>query len=105
MRWIRQKKEWITMNDLSAKPNNDQSLLYFTIPLVILMVTCSSIGIWVQQFYSKETVDWLSQCIGQHISNLIFVTPILIASAFYASKGNKAAKIIWVGTMITNCEW
>ncbi|HZK83562.1 MAG TPA: hypothetical protein VFC58_02580 [Desulfosporosinus sp.] len=90
------------MNDLSSNPNNDQSLLYFTIPIVILMVTCSSIGIWVQQFYSKETVDWLSQCIGQDISNLIFVSPILIASAKYASKGHKTAKIIWIGTMITN---
>jgi len=66
------------------------------------MVTCSSIGIWVQEFYAKETVDWLSQCIGQDISNLFFISPILIASAFYASKGNKTAKIIWIGTMITN---
>jgi len=90
------------MNNLSSKPSNDKSLLYFTIPIVILITTCSSIGIWVQEFYSKETVDWLSQCIGQDISNLLFISPILIASAFYASKGNKTAKIIWIGTMITN---
>jgi len=102
MRWIREKKEWIKMNDISSKPTNDKSLLYFTIPIVILIATCSSIGILVQQFYSKETMGWLSQCIGQDISNLMFVSPILIVSSFYASKGHKAAKIIWIGTMITN---
>jgi len=95
-------KELTSMNDLSSKINNDKSLLYFSIPIVILMVICSSIGIWYQGLYSKETVGWLSQVTGQDISNLIFVSPILIVSAFYGSKGNKTAKIIWMGTMITN---
>ena len=95
-------KELINMNDVSSKPNHDKSVLYFSIPIVILMVICSSIGIWYHGLYSKEAVGWLSQVTGQDISNLIFVSPILIASAFYASKGNKTATIIWMGTMITN---
>src|SRR5665648_1186340 len=66
------------------------------------MVTCSTIGIWYQKLYSRETVGWLSQVIGQDISNIIFVSPILIASALNAVKGNRIAKIIWIGTMITN---
>ena len=90
------------MNNISPKLNNDKNLLYFTIPIVILAATCSSLGIWYQKLYSKETVGWLSQCTGQDISNLICVLPILLVSAFYASKGNRTAKIIWIGTMITN---
>lgn len=95
-------KELTTMDKLSSKTNNDKCMLYFSIPIVILIVICSSIGIWYQGLYSKETVGWLSQVTGQDISNLIFVSPILITCAFYASKGNKTAKIIWIGTMITN---
>ncbi|SMC16691.1 hypothetical protein SAMN02745134_00137 [Clostridium acidisoli DSM 12555] len=90
------------MDNASVKAKDDKTLLYLTIPIVILIATCSSIGIWHEQLYFKETVDWLSQCIGQDISNLFFVSPILLASAFYSSKGNKIAKIIWIGTIITN---
>lgn len=84
------------------EPKNNKNILYFTIPIVIFVVICSSIGIWNDKLYLNETVDWLSQCIGQDISNLFFVSPILLISAFYASKGNKIAKIIWIGSMVNN---
>lgn len=90
------------MNDTGIKVKDDTSLLYFTIPIVILMVTCSSIGILNKDLYSKQALDWLLQTIGQDISNIFCVAPILLLSAFFASKGNKNAKIIWIGTMITN---
>lgn len=90
------------MNNTSIKPKDEKNLLYLTILIVILIITCSGIGIWHQKLYFKESLDWLSQVIGQDISNVFFVSPILLASAFYASKGNKIAKIIWIGTMITN---
>lgn len=90
------------MNNVSYKSKSDNNILYLTIPIVILIVICSSLGIWNQKLYVKETIDWLSQCVGQDISNLFFVSPILLVSAFYASKGNRTAKIIWTGVMITN---
>ncbi|AKN34158.1 membrane protein [Clostridium carboxidivorans P7] len=80
----------------------DKYIIYFTIPIAILMVICSSIGIWHQKLYSKETIDWLSQCIGQDISNVFFVVPVLLVSGIGASKGCRTFKIIWLGTMITN---
>lgn len=90
------------MKKISVNTKEDKTLLYLTILIVILIATCSSIGIWHEQIYSKETVGWLSQCIGQDISNLFIVSPILLVSVFYASKGNKIAKIIWIGTIMTN---
>ena len=95
------KKPKIVTN-INNRSDIDNNILYFSIPIVILMVTCSNIGIWYQKLYSKETMSWLSQVVGQDFSNLIFVSPILIISAFYASKGNRFAKIIWIGTMVTN---
>lgn len=95
-------KGLISVNNVSYKSKSDNNILYLTIPIVILIVICSSLGIWNQKLYVKETIDWLSQCVGQDISNLFFVSSILLVSAFYASKGNRTAKIIWTGVMITN---
>lgn len=102
MRWIIKVKELNNLDNISVKPRDDKILLYLTILIVILVATCSSIGIWHEQLYSKETVNILSQCIGQDISNLFIISPILLVSAFNASKGNKIAKIIWIATIIIN---
>ncbi|WP_204988048.1 hypothetical protein [Sporolactobacillus pectinivorans] len=80
----------------------DKSFIYFTLPIVILMAVTSSIGIFYQGIYSRETIDWFSQTIGQDFSNLFVTVPALILSAFFASKGNRVGKIIWTGVMITN---
>ncbi|EKQ57437.1 MULTISPECIES: hypothetical protein [unclassified Clostridium] len=90
------------MDKLNLKTERNNMELRLTIVIAILIIVCSTTGISYQKLYSKETVDWLAQTIGQDISNLIFICPILLISAFYASKRNKAAQIIWIGTMLTN---
>jgi hypothetical protein len=90
------------MNNTSINSKGNKILLYLTILIVILVATCSGIGIWHEQLYYKETLDSLSQCIGADISNLFIISPILLVSAFYASKENRIAKIIWIGTMMIN---
>lgn len=76
--------------------------LNFTLPIVILIAICSGIGVFYQSLYSKETTDWLAQCVGQDLSNLCIIMPALLVSAYFAAKGSKIAKIIWLGVMITN---
>jgi hypothetical protein len=66
------------------------------------MTISSATGIWQQNFYFRETTYWLVQCVGQDISNLFFIAPILFVSALYSAKGSRIAKIIWIGAMITN---
>lgn len=61
------------MDNVTVEPKENKTLLYLTILIVILSGICSCIGIWNEQLYSKETMDWLSQCIGQDISNLFFI--------------------------------
>lgn len=90
------------MEKINSQLGKDRNFLYLTVPIVILMAICSAIGIWRQNLYFRETADWLAQCVGQDISNLFFVAPILLVSALYAARGNRMAKIIWVGAMITN---
>lgn len=91
-----------SINSKYIEINKDKVLVYFTIPIVVLIILCSGIGILNQDVYAKETIDWMSQCLGQDISNLVCVVPILIISAFLITKGVRGAKIIWAGTMLTN---
>ncbi|MDP4117035.1 MAG: hypothetical protein Q8903_12930 [Bacteroidota bacterium] len=77
-------------------------VILFTVPIVLLMAACSGIGVLNSEIYSRETDHWLIECIGQDLTNLIIIIPILIVSALFAVKGSKIAKIIWAGTMIAN---
>lgn len=76
--------------------------LYFTLPIVLLILICSGIGILKPDFYKRETADWLAQCVGQDFSNVFFIAPILLITSFLSARGGRIAKIIWAGTMITN---
>jgi hypothetical protein len=76
--------------------------LYLTIFIVLLIILCSGIGIGYPKLYEKETVDWMAQTLGQDISNIFFISPVLVLSAILVAKGSKIAKIIWIGTMLTN---
>ncbi|GGL61149.1 hypothetical protein [Sporolactobacillus putidus] len=87
---------------MKERSSANKTLLYFTVPTVILMAITSSIGIWYPDFYARETIDWVAQSIGQDISNLFIVVPVLIISAIFSSKGSRTAKLIWAGTMTTN---
>ncbi|MBE0649703.1 MAG: hypothetical protein IH595_02570 [Bacteroidales bacterium] len=79
-----------------------KGILYFTLLISVLMILTSATGIWHQEVYSLETHEWISQSIGQDIANLFFIIPLLILSALLVVKGNKRAKIVWTGIMLTN---
>ncbi|MCO7125852.1 hypothetical protein NIE88_08715 [Sporolactobacillus shoreicorticis] len=80
----------------------DKGILFFTVPVAVLMVTTSCFGILCSDVYAKETISWYAQTIGQDLSNLLVVVPLLLFSSFFASKGNKVGIFVWLGTMITN---
>lgn len=84
------------------KVKQDRSFLYFTFPIIALMLVTSSIGILNSGIYSRETTDWQAQTIGQDYSNLVVTVPALLIAALFAAKGNRIGKIIWAGVMITN---
>lgn len=87
---------------MNERTEHQNYFLYFTIPIALLILLCSGIGILKPDFYKRETIDWLAQCVGQDFSNVLFVTPVLIITSVFSAKGNRVARIIWAGTMITN---
>ncbi len=81
----------------------DSKLLFFTLPITFLTMTCSLIGLFVPDFYWRETADWQVQCLGQDLSNLLVVVPGLLVSACLAARGSRSGKLIWIGLMAANC--
>ena len=51
MTWIRKIKGVKKINNISFESKNDKDILYFTIPIVILIAICSGIGIWYGKLY------------------------------------------------------
>lgn len=58
--------------------------LALTGAIAILVCVASSLGLFVQQTYAKESESWIMQAKGQDIANLISI-PLLIGSAFLVS--------------------
>jgi hypothetical protein len=87
---------------MKERSERQNYFLIFTLPIVLLILVCSGTGILQPDFYGKETSDWIAQCMGQDFSNVFYVAPILLITSFLSSKGDRIAKIIWAGTMITN---
>lgn len=87
---------------MKKRTENQNYFLYFTLPIVLLILFCSGIGILSPDLYRRETADWLAQCVGQDFSNVFFVAPILLITSFLSVKGIRIFKIIWAGAMITN---
>jgi hypothetical protein len=75
-------------------------VLLLSIPLVAGIVLTSSVGLFTEDFYSRETPNWELQSWVQDMVNLFLVTPLLCVSALMAFKGNKTSFVIWAGTIV-----
>lgn len=62
------------------------------------MVMTSAIGLYTDNFYTRETLNWATQSIGQDMIDLFLIAPILLLSAIFSSRGNKTGVLVWVGT-------
>ncbi len=64
------------------------------------MAFASAMGVFVASTYSKESVLWAAQGIGQDIANLFFVFPALLISLYFVNKGSLRGILIWLGLLI-----
>src|ERR1035437_3088525 len=78
---------------------NDTNILLLSIPTAILTALVSYAGIFIGSTYSKETVNYAAQGIGQDYVNLFIVVPALIIAAFFAYRKSKIGLFIWSGAM------
>lgn len=75
-------------------------ILYFSLPILALVAYVSYVGLSTPDFYKAETLNWQTQSYGQDLLDLFLAVPVLLLSSIFAARGNKAAWLIWGGTIV-----
>lgn len=73
--------------------------LWLSLPIAVLAVAGSLVGILVGGIYARETANWAGQSVGQDIANL-FLYPLLLGLAFLAARGSLRAYLAWTGLLV-----
>lgn len=73
--------------------------LWFTAPIAILLAIASSAGVFVNDLY-RDSPSFAAQAEGQDVISLVVVLPMLIVTAWLASRGSPHARLIWLGSLI-----
>jgi hypothetical protein len=78
-----------------------KTILAFSVPLLLLLIIASSIGLFTENFYSKETLNWQIQSVGQDMIDLFLIVPSLIITTLliYRKKSFKSM-LPWSGTLL-----
>jgi hypothetical protein len=72
--------------------------LWLTLPIAVMAIVGSIVGILVDDIYAEETPNWAAQGIGQDIGNLI-AFPVLLVLAYAASRGSLRAYLASAGVL------
>ena len=78
----------------------ETTILVFSLPLALLVIGVSCIGWLTPDFYSRESMNWQAQSIGQDLIDLSVIIPVLLISAAMAYAGNRLAWMIWAGVNV-----
>lgn len=78
----------------------DNTILYFTIPTILLILVTSLGGLFYEGTYARETSLWTAQAVGQDIIDLAVLLPVLLISALLVRVGKKSAFFVWLGAML-----
>jgi hypothetical protein len=76
--------------------NTNKIILKLSLPLGVLMIYASVVGLITPGFYAAESLNWQAQAAGQDEIDLFLVSPVLIITAMLARK-NKTAFLLWGG--------
>lgn len=76
------------------------TVLYFTIPTVLLIAVTSLGGLLYETTYSRETALWIAQAAGQDIVDIALIVPTLLIAAFFTRKGSRSGFFVWLGAML-----
>lgn len=76
------------------------NILKVSIPLILLVVCVSAIGLLYPEIYRAATPNWLTQSVGQDAVDLFLIVPVLIIGTLYSFSSNRFAAYVWVGTLL-----
>lgn len=79
---------------------NRKVFYYMSLPLAVLLLFASAVGLLYPEIYAGATLNWAVQTIGQDSIDLFIIVPVLLASTIYASHGRDLAIKIWAASNI-----
>jgi hypothetical protein len=95
------KIKFIEKQGEGMKANNQGIIVfYLSLPLVILLITVSILGLADPYVYLKETLNWRTQSLGQDIVDLFLISPILLITSILVYKKNQIALLLWSGAIL-----
>jgi hypothetical protein len=83
---------------MSENVQHNRAWLWLTVPIAVLLMLMSGIGLWVPDFY-RGALTWTVQGVAQDFIDLVIVLPVLVVSAALAARGSQRAQLIWLGTL------
>lgn len=70
----------------------ETTILVLSLPLALLVIGVSCVGLFTPEFYSRESMNWQAQSIGQDLMDLSVIIPVLLISAAMAYSGHRLAE-------------
>lgn len=77
-----------------------KNVLKVSIPLILLIVGVSMVGLLYPEIYRAATPGWLTQSVGQDAVDLFLIVPVLIIGSLYSLTSNRIAVYLWLGTLL-----
>jgi hypothetical protein len=78
----------------------NKTILLLSIPLAVLVIIVSCVGLFTPYFYSAETLNWQAQSLGQDLIDLFLAVPCLIIFSILAYRNKRSARVIWGGVVL-----
>ncbi|CAN5366924.1 hypothetical protein BH10BAC4_BH10BAC4_25050 [soil metagenome] len=72
------------------------------VALTLLIAFVSLTGIFVDDFYGRETINWQLQSGGQDIFNLLVIAPLLVICAMNHKRNRGFTTMLFLGILIYN---
>src|SRR5271165_2492660 len=83
---------------MSENLQHIRSWLWLTVPITVLVILVSAVGLWVPNFY-RGPLSWTVQGVAQDFTDLVVVLPVLVISGFLAARGSQRARLVWLGAL------
>src|SRR5689334_19574895 len=75
-------------------------VMALSVPLILLVTGVSLVGIFSDDFYAKETLNWQIQSAGQDIIDLVLVVPFLLTTTPITFKIKRTGALLWGGVLL-----
>jgi hypothetical protein len=77
------------------KNHHNKVILVLSLPLSVLIILVSCVGLLSPGFYSAETLNWQAQSVGQDMIDLFLLVPGLLITSILSYRNNRTATMAW----------